>query len=359
MALLFTATLPAYAQDCTTPDGYEPEIEYFDADNMYKFCNGTEWVNLVGGGSGADIQPDNFSFTDQTGVTNSTLVSSNILQITGMDNGTSISIAGDGTPAYRICADATCSAAPAYTTSAGTINANQYVQLRLTSNASALTANSATITIGTSSDIWSVTTASYIADTWNPSMTGSKLTLSNSNKTVTVNTGTGWVQCATLSTKSYTSGKLYVETISGPVSGGGYNRMAFAQSTGNISYIQTTYLENISSQVPAVGNKSESGGITNAGGSYAGAAFTNGDRLGWALDLTNGRAWTAVNGTWTNSGDPANNTGGFDITGLTGYSAGSPWHLYWCGYTVGDAMTLVDKDNRNYGIPSGFTYWGE
>lgn len=158
-ALLFTATLPAYAQDCTTPNGYEPEIEYFVADNMYKFCNGTEWVAL---GSSVDNQPDNFSFTDQTGVSLSTLVTSNIVQITGMSDGTNISITGDGSPQYRICSDATCATNPSFTSAAGQINADQYVQLRLTSNGSASTMNSATITVGSVSDQWDVTTNNAI-----------------------------------------------------------------------------------------------------------------------------------------------------------------------------------------------------
>ncbi len=112
---------------------------------------------------GVDNTPTAFSFTDQTGVEFSNLISSNILQITGIDMATAVSISGDGTPAFRICADSTCSTSPAWGTSASTITNNQYLQIRLTSSGSLSTALSATITVGTGSDSWSVTTAAQVS----------------------------------------------------------------------------------------------------------------------------------------------------------------------------------------------------
>jgi hypothetical protein len=106
----------------------------------------------------ADNTPDAFDFTDQTGVALSTQVESDIVQVTGMDNGTTISIDGGGSYEYRICADGTCSGAPAYTSTAGTIDSGQYVQLRLTSSASNSTETVATLTVGTAEVDWSVTT---------------------------------------------------------------------------------------------------------------------------------------------------------------------------------------------------------
>ena len=45
---------------------------------------------------------------------------------------------------------------------------------------------------------------------------------------------------------------------------------------------------------------------------------TDGQISGCAFDLENNKIWFAVNGTWTNSGNPSNNTGGFPLTaGLT------------------------------------------
>jgi hypothetical protein len=106
-----------------------------------------------------DTTPTAFSFTDQTDVQLSTSTESNILQITGLNISTPVSISGDGTPQYRICSDATCSSvAHTWSSAAGTIDNNEYLQLKLTSSSLLSVTNSATITVGTGSDNWGVTT---------------------------------------------------------------------------------------------------------------------------------------------------------------------------------------------------------
>jgi hypothetical protein len=107
-----------------------------------------------------DNTPDAFDFTDQTDVAVSTLVESDIELVTGMDNGTAISIDGVGSSEYRICTNSDCSTvAHTWASTAGTIDAGEYVQLRLTSSASNSTATVATLTVGTLDVDWSVTTA--------------------------------------------------------------------------------------------------------------------------------------------------------------------------------------------------------
>lgn len=106
-----------------------------------------------------DQTPAAFSFTDQTGVALSTLTTSNIIQITGITGSVATSISGGGSPQYQICSDASCTGVVVnWTSAANTIQNNQYIQLRLTSSGSASTAVTATMTIGTGSDGWSVTT---------------------------------------------------------------------------------------------------------------------------------------------------------------------------------------------------------
>lgn len=169
--------------DCANPVGKEGQQMYNTTYKTMQFCDGTTWWDMRGGGGSVvafgecqsgepvvynsttnkfecpfDHTPSAFSLTDQTGVELSTVTESNIVQITSIDDATDISISGTGTPAYRICADGTCSGAPAYTSTAGTINNGQYVQLRMTSNAAYEILNSATITIGDSTDQWDVTT---------------------------------------------------------------------------------------------------------------------------------------------------------------------------------------------------------
>ena len=148
-----------------------------------QFCDGTTWWNMKGGGGSVagfgecqsgeavvynatsnkfecpyDHTPDAFSFADQTGGELSTATETAIIQIANIDDATDIAVSGDGTPEYRICNDATCSTAPAYTSAAGTIDNGQYVQLRLTSNATYETLHTAALTIGESVNPWNVTT---------------------------------------------------------------------------------------------------------------------------------------------------------------------------------------------------------
>ena len=114
-----------------------------------------------GGGGGGDTTPDAFNFEGENDVATSTLIESDNVQITGMDNGTAVSIAGDGSPEYRICADATCAAVNhSWTNGSSSIDAGEYLQLRLTSNAAGGAMHSATVTVGTESDQWDVTTYS-------------------------------------------------------------------------------------------------------------------------------------------------------------------------------------------------------
>lgn len=108
---------------------------------------------------GADKTPNAFLFTDQTAISTSTLSLSNILQINGISTDVVTSIAGSGGPEYRVCGDATCSTVISdWSSVAGTIGNGQYLQLRLTSAAADLTATSATMSVGTVSDNWQVTT---------------------------------------------------------------------------------------------------------------------------------------------------------------------------------------------------------
>ena len=107
-------------------------------------------------------KPAPFDYTDQTNVLTSTLTTSNILRIIVAD-ATSVSISGDGSPQYRICSNSDCSTvAHTWASSAGSIDNGEYLQLRLTSSASNSTMNSATVTVGTGSDQWDVTTFSGV-----------------------------------------------------------------------------------------------------------------------------------------------------------------------------------------------------
>ena len=123
--------------------------------------NSLSVIGFVLGVAAADDTPDTFNFTDQTNVALSTQKESDIVVVNGMGNGTTITIDGSGSYDYRICSTSNCSVVEhAYSSSAGSIDAGEYVQLRLTSSASQSTATVATVTVGTLAVDWSVTTAS-------------------------------------------------------------------------------------------------------------------------------------------------------------------------------------------------------
>lgn len=151
-------------QHCASPSGVPGEMVYNADHDIMQYCNGSDWIGISGVGTAtvvpaADTTPDAFAFTDQTNVALSTLTPSNILQITGIDAATSVSISG-GSAEFRTCSDAACSSEiQTWGTSAQTISNNQYLQLRLTSSASNSTAVTTDITVGGVSDNWSVTTA--------------------------------------------------------------------------------------------------------------------------------------------------------------------------------------------------------
>ena len=83
-----------------------------------------------------DNTPNLFNFTDNAGASQSTLTTSNILQISGISCHVSVTISGEGSPQYRTCSDSGCATViQDWTSSASGINNNQYVQMRLTTSA--------------------------------------------------------------------------------------------------------------------------------------------------------------------------------------------------------------------------------
>lgn len=102
-----------------------------------------------------DTTPDAFSFTDQSSVAVSTLITSDQITIAGINTASSISVTGGE---YRLDGGA-------YTTLAGTVTNGQTVQLRLTSSASNSATSVVTLTIGGINDAWNVTTLAFSPDT--------------------------------------------------------------------------------------------------------------------------------------------------------------------------------------------------
>lgn len=102
----------------------------------------------------ADSTPDQFVFNDQTGVELSTVITSNIITVSGITVASPISITGGGT--YSINGGA-------YTNVASNVINGDTITVRQTSSSSYSTKTDATLTIGGVSDTFSVTTKAQTA----------------------------------------------------------------------------------------------------------------------------------------------------------------------------------------------------
>lgn len=140
----------------------EGTIRYNISSNVLEGCNGLIWNQLMLG----DDVPDNFTFTDQSDVATSTVITSNIIAISGINTAASVSISGDGTPNFRICSDSSCNTVLSDWGTSADIENGKYLQLRLTSAATLPTAYTATVSISTQSDAWVVTTGDSDPDSF-------------------------------------------------------------------------------------------------------------------------------------------------------------------------------------------------
>jgi hypothetical protein len=140
---------------------WQPDIIPYTSDvtGTYRF-----WDNSAGTLSApqaysieqTDTAPDAFTLTDQTDVALSTQIESNVITVTGINAAASIIISGTGAE-YRVSTDGGTTFG-AYTSTGGTVDVDDQVQVRLTSSASNSTESTATLTIGGVSDTWNVTT---------------------------------------------------------------------------------------------------------------------------------------------------------------------------------------------------------
>jgi hypothetical protein len=176
--VILTSPLVARA-DCDDPSAPAGVLIYNADHTIMQYCNGTKWVGVPGpgcdcplgdtlvmgvsgnwecssGGVCAAGGSSFLGFTDLTGQPTTTLITSNVLQVTRTGG---VSIAGDGSPEYRICGDDACSSEiQSWGSTAGTVGAGEFLQLRLTSNASIGITHSTTVSVGSAEDEWSVTT---------------------------------------------------------------------------------------------------------------------------------------------------------------------------------------------------------
>jgi hypothetical protein len=96
-----------------------------------------------------DTTPDQFTFTDQTGVSQSATITSAAITVAGIDTAAAITVSGGS---YDI------NESGSFTTDPGTVNNGDNVRARHTSSASYSAVTSTVVTIGGVSDTFSSTT---------------------------------------------------------------------------------------------------------------------------------------------------------------------------------------------------------
>jgi hypothetical protein len=140
-------------------------LRWSATNSCMEICNGTLWSCLQLTPCGNPL-PTSFTFTDQSSVAVNTLISSNIVQVTGLAAcAVQVSVSGTGSPQYRVCNDSSCTSfSQDWTSSVSTLVNNQYVQLRLTSSAVGNVTSSASLIVGARSVGWTVTTTGNCAD---------------------------------------------------------------------------------------------------------------------------------------------------------------------------------------------------
>jgi len=134
-------------------------IRYNDVSSVLEFCNGTAW-SLVQAAACSDATPNVISFSNEANATISTLYTSDIQQVTGVNCSVPVTISGQGSPQYQICSDAACATVVQdWTSSPSSIITNQYMRTRLTTDTVGGAMFQATIIVGSGASVWSVTNA--------------------------------------------------------------------------------------------------------------------------------------------------------------------------------------------------------
>ena len=307
------------------------------------------YVDQLGDGTlCVDETPDAFAFTDQTDAPVSTPISSNIIKITGIDSSISISIAGDVSAEYRVCGDATCSTDPEYSNAAGTIDNNQYVQLRMTSGASPGTLQSTTLSIGAVSDQWDVTSATCTSGSQTFNFT-------DTNQTFTVPLGCTTIQ---VTLKGAGGGKntlqpaLACPTVSIGGTGGSSTHPALPVTGGETLQVLVG-----GKGADGVESQASTGGFGGGGTAQAGFLRSGGGGGGRSAivragtDLINAAGGGGASG--CGSGYPGGNGGG--LTGQAGLVPGAGYFANPGTQTAGGIASCGGTGNGSFHLGGSCT----
>ena len=173
----------------------------------------------------------------------------------------------------------------------------------------------------------------------------SSVTLSNGNLVGT--SASGWHHGR--GTHFVSSGKWYYEWTS---TSGSYAEAGWMTDVAGNDHVEeesdpdTTYYRGIGAagRGVVIGDGSPDTGPPN---------FNTDDIIMMAIDIDTMEFWVGVNGTWYNSGDPANGTNATGTwTARLGYSL-APWY----GLFIGSSTFNFGQSSFSYTIPTGFNPW--
>lgn len=178
--------------------------------------------------------------------------------------------------------------------------------------------------------------------TWNPADKTANAVLSNANLTLGANASSDQGGRATL---GRSTGKYYFEDTIGTL--GGFAAIGISDALTNLASI----FFGATSQAWAYWSNAR---VYNNGAFVAAPAFTTGDVLSVAVDLTGNKIWFARNGTYV-SGNPSTGTS-------PSYSNLTPGTTYFPTGGTEDTSTTVNTANFgatafSFAIPTGFTAW--
>ncbi len=134
-------------------------LAYDDGVDTWQYCDGTNWVDLVGASGGGGVVPFFFDFTDLFDQETSAVVNSDTVLISGIASALQVTISGDGSPEFRICDNFNCGTVDHTWGSANqNIDNGQYLQLRLTVPQVESATNTVIVSVGDAVADWRVTT---------------------------------------------------------------------------------------------------------------------------------------------------------------------------------------------------------
>ena len=131
-------------------------------------------------------------------------------------------------------------------------------------------------------------------------------TYSNGNNTITA--GAGGSGSSPFSTIGASSGKYYAEFSLGSVNGGGISCGIIDITQFNPNFQTDAWFYYPTYGYAYISNNGKKAN-NNAESNYANS-YTNGDKIGVAMDLDNNKLYFAKNGVWQNSGDPTSGATG-------------------------------------------------